>query len=143
MQTILSRLTGNGFRKALASVAFAAAVLVAPALSAQTLTAQGDVPSITKAADEFQAFVHPVENSLSMKVHFVNPKEDHVTISIYDDNNQLAYKKTIGKDAIYHGTFDLSKLSDGEYHVTISSRRGTYTRTLSIETQQKRFALAQ
>jgi hypothetical protein len=76
-----------------------------------------------------------------MKVHFVNPKEDQVTLTIKSRN--VAFKKVMGRDAKYHGTYDLSNLPDGEYDITISSRRGSYTRTLNIETQQKRFALAQ
>ena len=143
MNTLFASVSANNFRKAFASVAFVAALFVAPALSAQSITAEGNVPSITKAAGEFQAFVHPVEGAVSMKVHVLNPKEDHVSITIYDQSNQVAYKKVIGRDAIYHGTFNLSKLADGEYDVTISSRRGTYSRKLTLETQQKRFALAQ
>jgi flagellar hook assembly protein FlgD len=142
MNTLFSNVSGNNFRKALASVAFVAAVLVAPAISAQSITAQGNVSSITKSADQFQAFVHPVENAVSMKVHFVNPAKENVTISIYNGDKKVVYEKVVGKDAIFHGKFDLSGLADGEYTVKVSNRKETYTRTLSIQTQQERFASA-
>ena len=142
MNTLFSSVSGNSFRKALASVAFVAAVFVAPAVSAQSITAQGNVASITKSANEFQAFVHPVENAVSMKVHVVNPAKENVIITIHNQDNILAYRKTIGRKAVYHGTFDMSKMADGEYDVTVSSRRGTYTRKFSLSTQQKRYALA-
>jgi hypothetical protein len=48
MNTFFSGISGNSFRKALASVAFVAAVFVAPAVSAQSVTAQDNTPSITK-----------------------------------------------------------------------------------------------
>jgi hypothetical protein len=143
MNTLFSSVSGNSFRKALASVAFVAAVLVAPAISAQSITAQGNTASITKSADQFQAFVHPIENTLNMKVHVLNPEKENVTITIHDQDNMLAYRKTIGRNAVYHGTFDMAKLADGEYNVTVSSRRGTYTRKLNLSTQRTRYALAQ
>jgi flagellar hook assembly protein FlgD len=142
MNTSFSSVSGNSFRKALASVAFVAAVFVAPAVSAQSVIAQGNVSSITKSADQFQAFVHPVENAVSMKVHFVNPAKENVTISIYSTDNKVVYEKQVGKDAIFHGKFDLSNLADGDYTVKVSNRKETYTRTLSIQTQQERFASA-
>jgi subtilase family serine protease len=143
MNTSFSSVSGNSFRKALTCVAFVAALFVTPALSAQSITAEGNTPSITKSAGQFQAFAHPVENAASVKVHFVNPNEDQVTVTIHDQDRQLAFKKIIGRDAVYHGTFNLSKLTDGEYNITVSNRKGTYTRTFVLETQQKRFALAQ
>ncbi|MDO1447146.1 hypothetical protein Q0590_12830 [Rhodocytophaga aerolata] len=143
MKTIFFGIAGNSFRKAFAAVALVAAVAVAPAVSAQSVTAQDNAPSITKAADEFQAFVHPVENSVSMKVHFVNPEKNYITIYVYNENGELTYKKLIGKEAIYHGTFDMSKLNDGEYTIKVGSRKDTYSRTLTLETEQKRFALVE
>jgi flagellar hook assembly protein FlgD len=142
MNTFFSSVSGNSFRKALASVAFVAAVFVAPALSAQSVTAQGNTPSITTAAESFQAYVHPVENSVSMKVHFVNPAKEAVMMTIHNQDNKVVYEKAIGKDEVFHGKFDLSNLADGEYTVKISSRKNTYTRTLSIHTQQERLASA-
>jgi flagellar hook assembly protein FlgD len=143
MNTLFSSVSGNSFRKALASVAFVAAVLAAPALSAQSVTAKGNVPSITSAsATEFQAFVHPVENTVSMKVHFVNPAKESVNITIHNQDNKIVYERAIGKDEIFHGKFDLSNLADGEYTVKVSGRKKTYTRTLSIHTQQERLASA-
>jgi purine nucleoside permease len=143
MNTLFSSVSGNSFRKALASVALVAAVFVAPAVSAQSITAQSNVTSITKSADRFQAFVHPIENTVSMKVHVLNPEKGNVTITIHNQDNILAYRKTLGRNAVYHGTFDMSKLADGEYNVTVSSRRGTYTRKLNLATQRTRYALAQ
>jgi hypothetical protein len=142
MNTLFSNVSSKIFRNAFASVALFAAVLVAPAVSAQAVTAQDNVASITKSADEFQAFVHPVENSISMKVHFVNPDKESVTVTIHNEAKAIVYQKVIGKDAIFHGKFDLSNLADGEYTVKVSNRKDTYSRTLSIQTQQERFASA-
>jgi YbbR domain-containing protein len=142
MDTSFSSVSGNSFRKALASVAFVAALFVTPALSAQSITAEGNTPSITKSPDQFQAFVHPVENSVSMKIHFVNPEKENVMVTIHNQDNQVVYQKSIGKDAIFHGKFDLSNLADGEYTVKVANRKETYTRTLSIKTQQERLASA-
>ena len=103
MKTLFSGISGNSFRKAFAAVALVAAVAVAPAVSAQSVTAQDNAPSITKAADEFQAFVHPVENSVSMKVHFVNPEKENIIVTIYNQDNDIVYQKFLGKDAIFHG----------------------------------------
>jgi hypothetical protein len=142
MKTAFPGLSAINFRKALASVAFVAAVCVAPAVSAQAITAQDNVSSITKPADEFQAFVHPVENSVSMKVHFVNPDKESVILSIHNQDNEIIYQKFIGRDAIFHGKFNLANLTDGVYTVRVSSRKETYTRNLTIQTQQERFASA-
>lgn len=143
MNTIFSGLSGNSFRKAITFVAFIAGISVAATVSAQTVTAEGNISSITKPADEFQAFVHPVINTVTMKIHFVNPQKDYITISVYDQDGHLAYKKLVGKEGVYHGTFNMSKLTDGEYTVKVGSRKGTYSRTLILETQQKRFAMVQ
>jgi hypothetical protein len=143
MNTLFSGLSGNSFRKAFVAAAFIAAVLIAPAVSAQTITARDNVPSVAGSAGGFQAFVHPVENSVKMKVHFVNPQRNYVTIYVYNEDGDLAYKKLVGKEAVYHGTFDMSKLPDGEYSIKVSSRKGIYTQSLTLETQQKRFAMIQ
>ncbi|MDO1447147.1 hypothetical protein Q0590_12835 [Rhodocytophaga aerolata] len=142
MNTLFSSISANNFRKAFAAVALVAAVAVAPAVSAQSVTAQDNAPSITKAADEFQAFVHPVENSVSMKVHFVNPEKENIIVTIYNQDNDIVYQKFLGKDAIFHGKFDLSNLSDGVYTVKVGNKKETYSRNLSIQTQQERFASA-
>jgi hypothetical protein len=47
MNTLLSTEMVNTLRKAIASAAFAAVVLIAPAVSAQTITAQSNAPAIT------------------------------------------------------------------------------------------------
>lgn len=142
MNTLFSSVSAINFRKALASVALVAAVLVAPAVSAQSVTANDNTPSISKPAGEFQAFVHPVENTISMKLHFVNPDKESITVTIHNKANAVVYQKFLGRDAIFHGKFDLSNLADGEYTVKVSNRKETYTRALSIETQQERFASA-
>ncbi len=143
MKTILFGIAGNSFRKALAAVALVAAVFVAPAVSAQSVIVQDNAPAITKAANEFQAIVHPVMNTVKMKIHFLNPEKNYITLYVYNENGELTYKKLIGKEAVYHGTFDMSKLNDGEYTIKVGSRKDTYTKTLTLETEQKRYALVE
>jgi hypothetical protein len=132
----------NTLRKAIASAAFATVVLIAPAVSAQTITAQSNAPAITSAAKKFQAVVYPVENSVDMHINFVNPQAEKVTVTIYDNNKSAVYKKIIGTEALYRGKFDMSMLPDGNYTVMVKSGKDSYTRTIAVKTQRERFTSA-
>jgi YbbR domain-containing protein len=142
MNTLFSTETVSIFRKAITAVAFATVVLIAPTVSAQTITAQGNTPAITKSAETFQAVIFPVENSTNMKVNFVNPQEESVTITIYNTSNVAVYQKVIGREAAFRGKFDLSMLADGDYTVKVKSRKDSFKRKISIRTQQERLASA-
>jgi YbbR domain-containing protein len=142
MNTLFSTEKLNILCKALTSVAFGAAILVAPAVSAQTITASGNTPMVTKSNDKFEAIIFPVENSAHMKINFVNPQEEKVVITIYNTSNTAVYQKVIGRDTAYRGKFDLSMLADGDYTVKVKSQKDSFTRKLSLKTQKERLALA-
>jgi YbbR domain-containing protein len=142
MNTLFSTNKVNILRKALASVAFSAVVMISPAISAQTITAQSHTPAITKSAEKFDAVIFPVENTLKMKINFVNPQEENVTVTIYDANNKQVYKRVLGNNSMYRGKFDLSMLSDGNYTVNVKGSNASYSRKISIKTQQERIASA-
>jgi hypothetical protein len=142
MITLLSTEMVNTLRKAIASAAFATVVLIAPAVSAQTITAQSNASAITNSANKFQAVIYPVENSVNVNINVVNPQAEKVTITIYDNNKSAVYKKNVGTEALYRGKFDMSMLADGEYTVIVKSGKDSYTRTISVKTQRERFTSA-
>ena len=143
MNIQFNRISGNSFRKAIASVALIAAVLVGQAACAQSITVADKETAFEKSDTKFQAFVHPIENTISMKVHFINPNQESIRVIIYNEKNHEVYKKTIGKETAFHGTFDLTNLPDGEYKVVVTNRKDAYSRSISIQSQQARFALAE
>ncbi len=142
MNTFISYVSGNSFRKAIASLALTVAIVTGQAATAQSISVADNESALEQTTNTFQAFVHPLQNSLSVKVHFVNPTKETINMAIYDKANTLVYKKTIGKDAVFHRKFDLASLPDGQYTVVINSRKDSYSRSILIQTQQERFALA-
>jgi YbbR domain-containing protein len=119
-----------------------AAILIAPTISAQTITASGNTPMVTKSNNKFEAIIYPVEHSTHMKINFVNPQEEKVIITIYNKSNTAVYQKIVGSEAAYRGKFDLSMLADGNYTVKVKGQKTCFTRKISIKTEQERVASA-
>jgi hypothetical protein len=142
MKTMISSANKNRFRNAIACFAVAATLFTAQAASAQTVSVTEDVPAAQQTGNTFKAAIYPVYNSLFMKVHVENPARETVTITIQNSNNSIVYKKIVGKDAIFHGKFDVSHMANGEYTMTVQSVHHKYSNNFTIQTHQERTATA-
>ena len=77
-----------------------------------------------------------------MKVHVLNPKQDMVSVQIFDNYNQEVFKKRMGTTEIIHSSFDVASMPNGIYTITVRSGKNAYSRSFVIESQQERIAKA-
>lgn len=139
MQTIISRVSGSSFRTAFALIALFCACLISQQVTAQAITLTDHAPVMEKSnSRDFQAAIHPVANTLRMKVHFVNPGNEYVAVIIKNSQQAVVYRKRMGNIPVFHGSFDLAILPDDTYTIEVRSRSYTYSRSISMQTQQAR-----
>lgn len=142
MKTFITRVTGNSFRTAIASTVLAAVLFVSQAASAQNITPADNSSISSQPSNGFQAAIHPIYNSLKMKVHVLNPDEETVTVLIQDADKKEVFRKKIGTKAVIHGSFNVSDMPNGFYTITVRSATHTFSRSFVIEPQQERIAKA-
>ncbi len=142
MKTLFSSINNKGFRTAIACFSLSAALLFGHTASAQSISAVDKITSASQEIDRFQAAISPIENTLLMKVQILNPDRKNVTVSIFDNNNQLVYKKKMGRIPQFYGKFDISNIADGEYTMTVQTSKKIVTNSFNIQTKQERIASA-
>ena len=142
MKTLFSSINNKDFRTAIACFSLSAALFFGQAVSAQSITSADKITSASYEIDRFQASVTPIENSLFMKVQILNPDRKNVTVSIFDNNNQLIYKKRMGRTSQFYGKFDISNIPDGKYTMTVHTPKKVVTNSFNIKTKQERIASA-
>ena len=142
MKTLFSSINNKGFRTAIACFSLSAALLFGHATAAQSVSAADRITSASHEIDRFQASIDPIENTLLMKVQILNPDRKNVTVSIFDTNNQLVYKKKMGRTPEFYGKFDISNMPDGEYTMTVQTPKKVVTNAFHIQTKKERIASA-
>lgn len=141
MKTLFSSIK-NTFRTAIACFSLSAALFFGPTASAQSIAAADKITSAPYKIDRFQAAISPIENTLQMRVHIINPDRKNVTVSIVDSDNQLVYKKRMGRTAKFYGKFDISHMPDGKYTMTVHTPEKEIANAFNIQTKQERIASA-
>ncbi|QHT66577.1 T9SS type A sorting domain-containing protein [Rhodocytophaga rosea] len=142
MKTLKKSVSGSSFRSAFASLVIAIVVFASQAAMAQSISSADNSAIVSKTSAGFQAAIHPVYNTLKIKVHVLNPKEDIVSVTIFDGSNQEVFKKRMGDAAVIHSSFDVASMPNGIYTITIRSGKNTFSRSFVIESQQERIAKA-
>lgn len=140
MKNLASRVFGNGFRNALACIVLLCAFFVGQEAAAQSIAIADNSPIVENIVKDFQATIHPVANTLLVKVHFVNPIKERVSILIQNSRKESVYKKKIAGSPVFHDSYDMGNLPDGIYTIKLRTGSNTYPRTVAIQTQQARIA---
>jgi hypothetical protein len=141
MKTLVNRLSQINFRNVVAALAVSAAFFVSQSATAQ-ISLPENAPVTEGVAEGFQAAIFPVYNSVDMKIHFLNPAQEKVSVMILNENKDVIYQKQVGKPAAFRGKFSLSQVPDGEYTMVIKSASHQISRDFSVQTQVARLAQA-
>lgn len=142
MKTLITSVSGSSFRTAIASFVLALALFAAQAATAQNISSADNSSIVSETSAGFQAAIHPIYNTLKMKIHVLNPAKDMVTVQIYDGNKQEVFKKRMGTHEVIHTRFDVASMPNGIYTITVRSGKKNYSRSFIIESQQERIAKA-
>jgi hypothetical protein len=142
MKTLITSVSGSSFRTAFASLVIAIVFFLNQSVTAQTISPADNSSIVSETSAGFQAAIHPVYNTLKMKVHVLNPKQDVVSIEILDSDKLEVYKKRMGKAEIIHSSFDVASMPNGIYTIIVRSGKNAYSRSFVIESQQERIAKA-
>jgi hypothetical protein len=129
-------------RNLLAGLTLSAAIFFGGAACAQSVQFTDNAPLHTQTTDGFKVAVFPVANSLLMKVVFENPNKERVTVLIRNSKGEVVYKKLVGRNPVFHGKFDVSKIENGTYTMVIQSTTQSYSNPFSVATYQERIARA-
>jgi hypothetical protein len=83
-------------------------------------------------ANAWEVAVFPNPSSTSFNVHFNLPKEDALTIELYDMQGMLILKKNLGKLLLgeHNETFDLSNVPEGSYVCRINGKSQSVNKTI-------------
>ena len=142
MKTLFSSIHNKTFSVAIACFSLFAALFLGQATYAQSVTAADKLTSAPCEIDRFQAAISPIENTLQMKVQIVNPDRKTVTVSIFDNDNQLVYKKKMGRIEDFYGKFDISNIADGKYTMVVQTPKKAISNSFHIQTTHERIARA-
>lgn len=142
MKTTISSANKNTFRNIITGLTLSAALFFGQVASAQTVSVEENAPIQTQMTDGFKVAIHPVINSLFMKVHFVNPNKELVTVLIKNSKDEVVYRKNVGRNTVFHGKFDVSNIADGTYTMVVQSTKHSHSNAFAVETLQERIALA-
>ncbi len=138
MKILTSRVIGNSFRTTIACLVLFIACITGQRSSAQAITVTDNPPVMESSEKRFQAAVYPIDNTLRMKVHFVNPDKENVSVIIQDSMKSTVFRKSVGNKPVFHGSFNLESLPDDVYTIIVRCRNNTYKCSISIQTQQAR-----
>ena len=83
-------------------------------------------------ANKWEVLIFPNPTSTNLNVRYNLPKEDDITIALYDMQGKLILKKTIGKQLFgeQQQTLDVSHLSNGTYMCRIEGLHQSVTKTV-------------
>ncbi len=142
MKTPAISVNTNKFRNTIACFAVAATLFFGQGAMAQSERVIDNEPAKSETTGSFRAVIFPVQNSLIMKVNFENPSREMMMVVIKNSNNEIVYKKIVGRNALYRGKFDVSGMPNGSYTISVQSPHQKHSNAFAIETQQERVALA-
>jgi hypothetical protein len=139
MKTLVNSLAQINFRNFVAATALAAVCLITQPASAGTSLPTGTNPA-GNVTENFQAVMYLADNSANVKIHLLNPRQEKISVSIFNEANEVVYQKQIGKPAVFHGRFSLDRIPDGTYTMVVKTNTEQISREFSIQTQVARLA---
>jgi hypothetical protein len=83
-------------------------------------------------ANAWEVVIFPNPTSTNLNVRYNLPKEDELTITLFDMQGNLIFKKNLGKQVSgkHQETLDLNSISQGTYVCRISGQQNTITKTV-------------
>src|SRR5687767_4376482 len=105
--SLFSYLRMHTFAHKLACLAVLAMFFLAPLAEAHTIDKASNTPTEEPSKTQWQAIAFPVLNSAQVKVHVENPKKTTVHLIIRNSNNEIVFKKSLGKAPLFRGNYDL------------------------------------
>lgn len=142
MKTSTTSVSGSSFRTAIAIFVLIVTLFAGQVVSAQNIIAADNSSITSKISEGFQAAIHPIFNTLKMKVHVVNPASETISVIIENSDNQEVFRKKMGTQEVIHSSFDVANMPNGIYKITVRSTKHTYSRSFVIESQAERIAKA-
>lgn len=83
-------------------------------------------------ANAWEVVIFPNPTSVNLNVRYNLPKEDEITIALFDMQGKLILQKSLGKQvsAEHQETLDLTSIPQGTYACRISGQQNTITKTV-------------
>ena len=83
-------------------------------------------------ANAWVVVIFPNPTSATLNVHYNLPKEDEITIALFDMQGKLILQKNLGKQVSgeHKETLDLTSIPQGTYGCRISGQQNTITKTV-------------
>ncbi len=128
--------------KLFAGLCLSAALLLGGNASAQSTQLTSHPPKEKAAKQAVRVAVFPQLNSTFMKVLVENPNQQKMTLIVRNSKDEVVYRKTLSACRIYHGRYDVSKLENGNYTMTLLAGNKPHVQSFSVQTHQDRFASA-
>ncbi len=135
---MLHCLRGTGFRKAAALAAFTLFLSCPPAPAAPAAPGPGDPAAVVPAPGAFRALSYLKADLRYLMVHFENPRQERVTMLVFNRSQEVVYRKSFGQPAAFAAKFNLTGLPNGEYTFLVQGGRNSHTRTVLVQTNSER-----
>ncbi len=125
----------NNFVKIIFLTAF---TFVSVSVSAQYLSMREERPKTDKFSKNlFQVFVsQEVSNPLTFKITINNPAQELLNVKLKDQNGKLFQDDIFHRRPNYAMLFDLERLEDGVYTLSLTTNYESFTKSFSIITQE-------
>ena len=83
-------------------------------------------------ANAWELVIFPNQTSTTLNVRYILPKEDELTIALFDMQGKLILQKSLGKQVSgeQQQTLDVSNLPEGSYVCHIKGQHQTVTKTV-------------
>jgi hypothetical protein len=90
-----------------------------------------NVQELLNVANSWDVAIFPNPPSTTLNVIYNLPKEDEITIALFDMQGNLILQKSLGKQVFgeHQETLDLTNIPQGTYVCRISGRQNTITKT--------------
>jgi hypothetical protein len=111
---------------------------VSVSVSAQYISMRDERPKTDKFSKNlFQVFVNQeVNNPLAFKIIVNNPAQELLNIKLKDQNGKLFQDDIFHRRSNYSMLFDLQRLEDGIYTLSITINYESFVKSFSIVTQE-------
>lgn len=142
MKTTITRTVEMIFQGA-AILSLLAIFLFTSDVTAQHKEVLTDARSMASVPGNLQANIFPSTDPLMLKIVFVNPAKETVTLIVRNANREKVYTKDITNTEMYNSRLDVSGLPDGNYTFELQGKHQFFSQNFEILTQTARLTHVQ
>lgn len=142
MKITINRTVEKVFQGA-AIVSLATIFLSTGFVYAQQTEVSQPLVSTSPKPSELQANIFGSLDPFKLKIVFVNPSKEPVTLLVKDDKRETLYKKVLKNIHVYNSSFDVYGLPDGNYTFEVIGTSSWFSKEFQISTQMSRLTHVQ